>query len=173
MPSGDRRVRFSLSGFQRGAENFGRWRGFRMTMRDTMAIMSLPARRIGQRRRATRAPSRWLYSGEGSDTIRAFSFPAGSSHAINASSFLLFFGRESVSTHGKAGRTLFFWLVFARVHCPDATQRRKLTRGPRRAEGLCCLRFRTRGHADFGAAGRALGLFARVVPSLLGPRALV
>ena len=47
-------------------------------------IMSLPVRRIGQRRRATRAPRWWLYSGKGSDSIRAFSFPAGSPKAINA-----------------------------------------------------------------------------------------
>ena len=46
--------------------------------------ISLLARRIGLRRRATRAPSQWLYSGKGSDRFRAFSLPAGSLEATNA-----------------------------------------------------------------------------------------
>ena len=48
------------------------------------ATISLLVRRIGLRRRATRAPSQWLYSGKGSDRFRAFSLPAGSPQAINA-----------------------------------------------------------------------------------------
>ena len=49
-------------------------------VRNTMLLL---VRRIELRRRATRAPGQWLYSGKGL-VIRAFSFPAGSPHAINA-----------------------------------------------------------------------------------------
>ena len=52
------------------------------------AIMSLPAWRTGQRRRARgprpERPGRRLYSGKGSDRLRAFPLPAGSLDAINA-----------------------------------------------------------------------------------------
>jgi hypothetical protein len=44
----------------------------------------LPVRRIGQRRRATRAPSRWLSSGAGPARRPPAPFPAGSPKALNA-----------------------------------------------------------------------------------------
>jgi len=51
----------------------------------------LPARRIGQRRRATRAPMPVLYSTTGSDIPSSFAFCAVSLQAINAFSADTFF----------------------------------------------------------------------------------
>ena len=51
----------------------------------------LPARRIGQRRRATRAPMPLLYSTTGSDIPDPFAFCADSHKAVNALSADTFF----------------------------------------------------------------------------------
>ena len=56
-----------------------------------VAIFLLPARRIGQRRRATRAPMPVLYSTTGSDIPGSFAFCAVSHKAITAFSADTFF----------------------------------------------------------------------------------